>query len=142
MSGRAAVAPTDGNEFLLATPRALRASERALAEFLIDEPFPGRDQLRRQLDSARVRDEGAEDCATIGIAVDRSLPPTPAEAVTVPVDAEGRDTDGMPILFVLHAPDGYLRELEVVRFDGEPPRSMPPVASLRRRINHLPREEG
>lgn len=64
----------------------------------------------------------------------------PEDAVIVPVEAEGRDADGMPIAVVLHAPGGYLQELEIVRFDGDPPRSMPSPASLRRRIDHPPDE--
>jgi hypothetical protein len=112
-----------------------------MVDFLLEEPFLGRDQLRRQVDSAWVVDGCADGCPTIAIDVDRSQAPTPAEALTVPVEAEGRDSDGMPVLVALHAPDGYLNELEVVRFDGEPPRSVPRPATMRRRINLLPEED-
>jgi hypothetical protein len=112
-----------------------------LVEFLLDAPFLGRDQLRRQMASANAVGECPDGCLTIMFRVDRSLAPTPPDAVTVPVEAEGRDADGMPILVALHAADGYLQELEIVRFDGDAPRSFPRPDSLRRHINLLPDAE-
>lgn len=38
----------------------------------------------------------------------------------VPVEAEGEDLDGTTIHFLLHAPSGLLRQLEVFREDGGP----------------------
>lgn len=122
--------------------RGLGTEERALIAFLLAEPFLGRDQLRRQMESAQVIGACPDGCPTVTLRVDRSLAPTPPEAVTVPVEAEGRDADGMPILVALHAADGYLQELEIVRFDGEAPRSFPRPDSLRRRLNRIPDSGG
>lgn len=139
-------APQDGTAVLedasSPTPsRGLGTGERALVEFLLDAPFLGRDQLRQQVESARVIGTCPDGCPTVTFRVDRSLVSTPPDAVTVPVEAEGRDADGMPILVTLHAADGYLQELEIVRFDGEAPRSFPRPDSLRRRINQIPDSE-
>lgn len=79
--------------------------------------------------------EGMGDGPTICIMTAPGADARPNDAVTVPVAAEGLDGDGMPILVALHAPDGYLREPEIVRFDGDPPRAMTIPASLRRRVN-------
>lgn len=115
----------DADRTTVVAPRGLRPDERAMLEFLLDETFLGRDQLRRQLDVAGVVPECADGCPSLAFDVDPASEPTPLKAATVPVEAEGRDDDGMPILVALHAPDGYLRELEIVRFDGEPPRLFP-----------------
>lgn len=112
----------------------LTIDERAVIEFLLAEPFLGRDELRQQLDAVQVVAEPGGGASSLGLSVERAAVPTPPEALMVPVEAEGRDQDGMPILVALHAPDGFLRELEIVRFDGEPPYSMPTPASLTRAI--------
>lgn len=122
--------------------RGLGTEERALLQFLLDEPFLGRDELRQQMESVQVIGACPDGCPTVALAVDRSLVSTPPDALTVPVEAEGRDADGMPILVALHAADGYLQELEIVRFDGEAPRSFPRPDSLRRRLNLIPDSEG
>jgi hypothetical protein len=92
--------------------RPLAQEERLILEFLLSKPFPGRDQLLRQLDHVRVTGPSCScGCDSVGLAVDRNVAPAPVEE-RVPTDAFGRDPEGNEVGVLLHVVDGYLDDLE------------------------------
>lgn len=92
--------------------RALVAEEKAILEFLLSKPFPGRERLRGQLDHVLVTGSSCRcGCDSIGLADDRSLQPAEVSE-RVPTDAFGRDPDGTQVGVLLHVIDGYMTELE------------------------------
>ena len=48
----------------------------------------------------------------------------------IPVEAEGRDADGMGIHFLLHVVDGLLKEIEIFREDSQPIKRLPNAEQL------------
>ena len=81
---------------------------------LMAVPFPGRDQITRQVASARCRKIDADGSLAL-----RALGTSRAEVVRrVPVEAEAEDLDGVTIHVLLHVIDGYIDELEIFREDG------------------------
>ena len=105
---------------MTAALRELTAVEREILDLLLRDPFPGRDQLREQLDSARVRriDEYDDNYGSVEFVVDHARP-APVTAYMV-AEAGTEDEDGVPVEVLLHVRDGVLRELEVVKADGSP----------------------
>ncbi|MGE3913890.1 MAG: hypothetical protein AB7K36_31390 [Chloroflexota bacterium] len=101
-------------------PRALTCWERSMLEALLAEPLHGNDELRRQIDALRVSERYSEGDPTVIFTIDKeSVPP----ASVTGMGLEERcclDADGMAIHVLLHAVDGYLWELEIVRMDGGP----------------------
>jgi hypothetical protein len=88
--------------------------ERAIVDRLMEVDFPGRDEVANQLQGSMVRiidSEGSIEFLPSSVrraAVDRRIP----------VEAEFRDSDGLPVYFLLHVVDGLVRELEVYKADG------------------------
>lgn len=112
-------------------PRALSGEERHLMAFLLSEPFPGREVLGKQLESARVSAQCAS-CPTVTFKVERrASPPAPVRR-RIPTEAEslGATWDPAGVHVLLHVVDGYLDELEVYRNDGEPIPALPSPESL------------
>ena len=105
---------------LLEPPRDLHAHERALIEQLLRPPFAGRDEIRYQLATARVRAEDSGDTRTIRFKLALEDVRRACVSVRVPVEAEASDEDGTPIAVLLHVVDGLLDELEIYRVDGQP----------------------
>jgi hypothetical protein len=54
----------------------------------------------------------------------------PARTTRVPVSAWGKDADGEAIEVVLHVVDGYIAELEFVRYAPGPVKAPPPADTL------------
>lgn len=104
--------------------RPLTENEKKLLERMLDDAFPGRDELRRQLDSAtakRVNENGSLDLKVGSGPVAKVLR-------RVPTEAWCPDTDGMMIRLLLHVVEGKLFGLEIYKDDGS--RIMrPPTAS-------------
>jgi hypothetical protein len=93
-------------------PRALVEEERAILEFLLAEGFPGRDELRAQLDHLVVTGPAcACGCESVALAVERRAPPAAVDE-RVPTEALGRDAQGTEVGVLLHVIDGYMAELE------------------------------
>lgn len=93
----------------------MTVKERKLLSFLVDAEFPGRDELRQQAVTAMVSRD-CRDCPTFELEVDHRCPKASVKR-TVPIEAEGRDSDGMAVQILLHVVDGYLSELEIFRYD-------------------------
>jgi hypothetical protein len=103
----------------LPEPRPLTARERALVDFLLAGPL-GRDELRRQAETAQVVGVCSCGCPSVYLEVD---PATPAAAFTEEEAPFGR-TDHVPITarqeksrgsteVTLHVCLGYMEELEI-----------------------------
>jgi hypothetical protein len=101
-------------------PRELHARERALMEQLLSVPFVGRDEMRSQLATARVRAAGGGDTRTVRFKLALEDLHRACINVRVPVEAETTDEDGVPIMVLVHVVDGLLDELEIYRVDGKP----------------------
>ena len=107
--------------------RPLDERERKLLERLLDHhEFEGRDQLRRQLDSATARLIGEYNDNYGSIQLRVASPIRATVRYRVPVEAEYPDIDGIPVWVLLHVDaDGFLSELEICRADGRPLQSPP-----------------
>lgn len=102
-------------------PRKLTSKEEALLSFLLSRQFPGRDQLRQQMRSARVSGECKCGCPTVELLVDRAQSPRAKVVRRMPVEAIGNDEDGTQLYALLHVDDdGFLCELEAYRVDSKP----------------------
>ena len=99
--------------------RDLTDAERKIVQFMLSEPFPGRDQLIPQAET--VRSTGAScscGCPSFGLAPDRSLAPAIVPE-RVPVSASGRDPGGNPVGVLLFVDGGYMSNLEVFSAQGD-----------------------
>jgi hypothetical protein len=114
----------------LIDPRVLTRQERELLELLLTKNFPGREELRHQLESARVCGEYGLGDPTVVLCVDQSAAKHASVDHRIPVEANGSDSDGMKIHILVHVVDGFLAELEIYREDGEAIRRMPDPNSL------------
>jgi hypothetical protein len=90
-------------------------SELKLVTALLAEPFPGRDELHRQLDTARARPIDADGCIEL-----ETDGPSAFVDHRVPVTGTTKDVDGMGIDVLLHVVDGRMSEVEIYRHDGAP----------------------
>lgn len=106
----------------------MTVDERKLLSFLLGAEFPGRDVLREQATTAMVSRD-CSDCPTFELKVDRRCPRAQVKR-TVPIEAEGRDSDGVAVQVLLHVVDGYLSELEVFRYDEKTIEQVPDPANL------------
>jgi hypothetical protein len=86
---------------------------RILAK-LLTEPFPGRDEVARQIAVARGRTIDAEG----SLALSAVEVPRASVVRRIPVEAEVEDVDGVTIHVLLHVVDGYIDESEIYRDDG------------------------
>ncbi len=106
--------------------RPLEEPERKLLERLLDHhPFEGRDELRKQLDSttARLIVEHNDNYGSIELLV---ADPTPANVLcAIPVEAEYRDEDGIPVWVLLHVRKGVMWQLEICWLTGVPSSGLP-----------------
>jgi hypothetical protein len=96
--------------------RPLTDTERAIIQRLLGEPFPGRDEAMRQIETCRVRAWHEEHCASLEIEVesDSLIPNSHGYATPLPVEGHVTDADGAPIEILLFHRDGLLTDLEFV----------------------------
>ncbi len=97
--------------------RPLDSRERELLEKLFEAEFPGRDELRVQLNSLTAK-QIAED-GTLILRCD-SGPPAPTRYLLV-TEGMCTDADGGQIAVLLHVDKGgFMRMLEIIKYDGSP----------------------
>ena len=95
--------------------------ERALLARLLEADFPGRSELVPLVGSVRVRtidEDGGLELKTQG----EGIAPV---VQRVPVEAEGKDEDGVIIHMLLHVIDGRPSELEFFREDAGTVKRLP-----------------
>jgi len=103
--------------------RHLEVSERELLVGLLAQDFPGRDALRRQLDSVlakKIDDDGSLALQT------GPADPAPVKC-RVPTEGQCADVDGTVIHVLLHVVNGLMNELEIFKEDSSRV-IQPPVA--------------
>jgi hypothetical protein len=99
------------------TTRELTDEERKLVRFMLTEPFPGRDELLRQLESVQTRGSSC-DCGCPSFWLDPAKDLPPADVLeSVPVSATGRDPGGNLVGVLLFVNNGYMSDLEVFSFE-------------------------
>ena len=110
--------------------RKLTRREHDILNRLLAEPFHGRDELRAQIATSRVKtiEEYGDNYGSIEFEV-TSGPMADVDS-RVPIGAMGLDSDGVPIDYILHVVDGFVKELEVVKADGSPISTLPSVSDL------------
>ena len=96
--------------------RPLSQTERDILGRLLERDFPGREEIRRQLEQCLVRIIDEEGSLEFKVESKVSAP----VARRVPVEAEMRDEDGIPVRLLLHVVDNVVAELDVYKADGSP----------------------
>jgi hypothetical protein len=107
--------------------RPLAASERALLERLLEPRFPGRDELRAQLDHLAARpldDEGCLDLECRG-------GPRAEVKHSIPTEGEGPDVDGAILHVQLHVEGGFMRALTMWSESTTKPKGLPAARGLK-----------
>ena len=106
--------------------RPLTENERQLLERMLEDVFPGRDELRRQLGSVtakRINENGSLDLKVCS-------GPVAQVPRRVPTEAWYPDTDGMMIRLLLHVVEGKMYGLEIYKDDGSKIIRSPTASSL------------
>src|SRR5205807_240221 len=97
----------------------------------LSERFPGRDELRAQLDYTQVDGLACNcGCPSVTLIVDPVAPRAEVEQ-RVPTDAFGRDAHGTEVGVLLHVIDGYIHELEIYSTANTDQYGLPTKESLR-----------
>jgi hypothetical protein len=107
--------------------RALSLQERALLERLLEPNFPGRDELRAQLDGLVVKALDDEGCLTFEC---RGGPPAEVKW-PVPTEGEGVDTDGAVLHVLLQVANGFIHSLVLWSESETKPSGLPPAGGLK-----------
>lgn len=110
-------------------PRPLRKTEERLLCALLRHPFPGHEQLQRQVPSVRVVARGAHGDPSFKMSPNRDPALAALVVGRVPVEGWGRDTTGRTVQVLLHVIAGYLGELEILG-TSQHPSGLPTVATL------------
>ncbi len=100
--------------------------ERKLIERLLEADFPGRDELAPLLRDVLVRNIDEDGSLSLGSRMEAKAP----VVKRVPVEAEGKDEDGVVIHMLLHVDDGRPVELEFFRDDTANVKRIPPPSSF------------
>jgi hypothetical protein len=97
--------------------RVLDTRERGLIEKLLEVDFQGRDELRAQIGSVTAKQ--LENDGTLELRC-ASGPPAPTK-YAVAMEGVYTDADGGMVAIILHVDkDGFMRMLEILRYDGSP----------------------
>jgi hypothetical protein len=97
--------------------RPLNDREMGLLEKLLEPPFPGRDELRAQMNS--VTGKQIEDDGTLSLRC-ASGPPAPTK-YALAMEGVCTDSDGGMIAVMLHVDKaGFMHMLEIIKYDGSP----------------------
>ncbi len=96
--------------------------EHQLFHRLMEAEFPGKSAIVDQLHGVRVRSIDPEG----SLELQPSSGSKKAEVIRrIPVEAAGRDDDGIIIHVLLHVVDGIVKELEIYKDDGSVIKSFP-----------------
>ena len=109
--------------------RELKEREREILEALLGAEFPGLDQRRTQLDSMMVKQVSGDGTLILH---PRGNVPLPTHQMKLGVEATYQDADGGQVAILLHADGrGFLKMLEILKFDGSPILNPPSVRNIR-----------
>lgn len=99
--------------------REFTPEEKLWLQKLMNFDFKGKDAIIKQLQSSKVIGQCACGCKTINIRVDHAIEQYPY-SIRVPVEMTAIQSDGIPIVFLLHVLNGYIAELEIFKADSSP----------------------
>ena len=110
--------------------RPMTQYEQAVLDRMLELPFEGRDELRRQSKHALVREiaDAGDHAGSIEFKVEGDS--RAFVRWSVPVEGRGRDSDGAEVDFLLHLKAGIIDTLEVVKADGSNITRMPSAETL------------
>jgi hypothetical protein len=100
--------------------------EQALLNRLLEAEFPGRDELATLLCPILVKTIDEDG----GLELLSQVEGKAAVVKRVPVEAEGKDEDGVVIHMLLHVVDGRPVELEFFREDSKTVKTVPPPSAF------------
>jgi hypothetical protein len=107
------------NEF-----RPLSEEERRVIQRLLEQPFPGRDEMLRQLEGAQVRfqpDCLDHACGSLEIRVESDVViPDSSSLTQAPYEGLYTDESGEPVQIALFHKQGKLCELEFIVYSMQP----------------------
>jgi hypothetical protein len=106
--------------------RAPSETEQALLRRLLEGDFPGRSELALLLGDVLVKTIDEDG----GLALQSQVEGKAPMVKKVPVEAEGKDEDGVVIHMLLHIADGRPVELEFFREDAQTVKRVPPASSF------------
>ncbi len=100
--------------------RELNGLEKKILDKLLERDFPGREEIKDQINNSKVRviDEYGDDWGSIEFKTN-SHKSAKVES-RVPVQALVNDTDGILVEIFLHVVKGFIDELEIVKADNSP----------------------
>jgi hypothetical protein len=107
--------------------RPLTKHEREVLEKLLEPRFPGRDELRAQLQVATVTELDEDGCLEFDCG---SAAPAPVRS-SMPTEGECPDLDGATVHVQLHVLNGVMKSLEMYKEDGSSPCALPAAAGLK-----------
>ncbi len=112
----------------------LNKYERGLLSKLLEKPFPGRDEINKQIKYAKVRviDEYGDNYGSLEFELQTDLK-SPVEQ-RVPVGGIAHDIDNVPIEILLHVVDGKVKELEIVKADGSAIKAFPSIEEINTKV--------
>jgi hypothetical protein len=102
--------------------RDATSEEKKLIHRLLEAQFPGKSEVARQLGDCRVRK--IDNDGSLEIEVQAGHDPAPTTK-RVPIEAEGKDEDGVGVHVLLHVVEGMVKEVEIYKDDGSPVRRIP-----------------
>lgn len=102
-------------------------AETAWLHRLLTAEFTGRDEIAKQLHELQVR--VIDDDGSLELKPTKDAPVATVKQ-SIPVEAEGRDEDGVPVYLLLFVENGYIKELEIYKADGSPIRRMPSASEF------------
>ena len=98
------------------TGRKPTSWEQRMIRRLLAAEFPGRDEIAEQLRDPVVETIGSEVSFRFQNHSERLAP----VEKRVPIEAEVKDEDGIPVYALLHVAKGKAVELEIYKADGSP----------------------
>jgi hypothetical protein len=108
--------------------RPLLTNERQILERLLEPRFPGRDELRAQLQVATAKTFDEDGC--FDIQCSQPVSPAPVKS-PIPTEGECADRDGATLHVQLHVVGGIMKCLEMYKEDGSAPLGLPDARSLK-----------
>src|SRR2546425_11159021 len=115
--------------------RQLDARERGLLEKLLEADFPGRDELRTQLDSLTAKQIDQDGTLSLRCGSGRPSP----RKYKLAFEGICKDADGGTIAILLHADkDGFMSMLEILKYGGFLLRYMPPPPRVGESLSRRP----
>jgi len=87
---------------------------RIIVRLLSAAPFPGRDDILSQVETARAMTIDEDGSVSLRPSIARKAGVT----TRIPVEGEAKDADGVMIHYLLHVVDGAINELEVYKDDS------------------------